>query len=118
MPQVVVYHHPNSQIKSFITSIDISAFKVEYFRNPLGKDSREALKGLGIIGESVVKEIMTIPGVEEIYIKPNEVRLKKIPSFSWEKINEKTIVILNRALRKKEMRIIKKDKSKPHTIED
>ena len=59
-----------------------------------------------------MREIMAIPGVEEIYIKPKEVRMKKSPSISWDEIEKKIIEILDRALRRKEIRVIKKDKSK------
>lgn len=111
-PRVVIYSHPNSEIKSFLTPTEISAFKVEHFKCPLREDSGEPLKGLGIIGELVVREIMAIPGVEEIYIKPKEVRMKKSPSISWDEIEKKIIEILDRALRRKEIRVIKKDKSK------
>lgn len=106
-PRVVVYRHPNSEIRSFLTSNEISTYKVEHFRNPLGEGSEEVLKGLGIIGERVAREIMAIPGVEEIYIKPKEVRMKKRHSSSWSGIEKKTIEVLKRALRRKEIRVIK-----------
>ncbi|MFH1243768.1 MAG: hypothetical protein V1689_15620 [Pseudomonadota bacterium] len=111
-PWVVVYRHPNPVIRSFLTPNKISAYRVERFKGPLDEDSEKLLKGLGTIGEMVVREIMAIPGVEELYIKPTEVRMKKNPSVSWEEIERKTIEILNRALRRREIRLIKKDKSR------
>ncbi len=111
-PRVVVYKHPNPQIRSFFTSDEISAYRVEYFKNPLREDSEEVLNELGVVGKLVVREIMAIPGVEDIYIKPREVRIKKGPSISWDKIEEKALEILNRALRRKEMRLVKKNRAR------
>jgi hypothetical protein len=107
-PRVVVYRHPNPVIRSFLTTNEVSAYRVEHFKGPIDEDSEELLKGLGTIGEMVVREIMAIPGVQELYIKPNEVRIKRIPSVSWEEIERKTIAILNRALRRKQIRLIKR----------
>ncbi len=106
-PRVVVYRHPNPVIRSFLTPIEISTYRVEHFKGSLNEDSEELLKGLGTIGEMVVREIMAIPGVEELYIKPSEVRMKKNPSVSWEEIERRTIEILNRALRRRGIRLIK-----------
>jgi len=110
-PRVVIYNHPNSEIKSFLTPKEISAYKVECFRSPLKEDADENVRSLGLIGERVVREIMAINGVEEIYIKPKEVRMKKNPSISWQEIEEKIVTILNRALKRREIRIITKEKS-------
>jgi len=108
-PRVVIYNHPNSEIKSFLTPEEISAYKVECFRSPLKEDADETVRSLGLIGERVVREIMAIRGVEEIYIKPNEVRMKKNPTISWREIEEKTVTILNRALMRREIKIITKE---------
>ena len=104
--KVVIYHHPNREIKSFLTSEEIVPPRVEYFKRPLDKDSEENLKYLGVIGVQIVKEIMAIPGVMEIRIKPKEIRMKKEPFFSWEDIEGKVLEILNRAIRRKQIRVV------------
>jgi len=102
--KVVIYHHPNGEIKSFLTPEEIFPPRVEYFKRPLDKDSEETLRSMGVIGAQVVKEIMAIPGVMEIRIKPKEIRMKKEVSFSWEDIEGKVLEILIRAIRRKQIR--------------
>jgi hypothetical protein len=106
-PKIVVYNYPNPEIKSFITTFEISSPRVEHFKKPLDKDSEDTLWQLGIIGAQIVKEIMSIPGVKEIHIKPKEIRMKKEISSSWEDIEKQVITILNRAFRKKQIKVIK-----------
>jgi len=67
-PKIVVYNYPNPEIKSFITTFEISSPRVEHFKKPLDKDSENTLCQLWIIGAQIVKEIMSIPGVKEILI--------------------------------------------------
>jgi hypothetical protein len=104
--KIVIYHHPNREIKSFLTPEQIFPPRVEYFKRPLDKDSEETLKSLGVIGAQVVKEIMAIEGVIEIRVKPNEIRMKKEGPFSWEDIEGKVLEILIRALRRKQIRVV------------
>ena len=105
--KVEIYHHPNPEIRSFLTNTEISAHRVEIFERPLEKDWGHILKELGIIGGHVVKEVMAIQEVEEIHIKPKEVRIKKATSSSWDKIEKKVVEILMRALRRKQIKVIK-----------
>lgn len=104
--KIIIYHHPNREIKSFLTPEEIFPPRVEFIRRPLGKDSEETLKSLGVIGAQVVKEIMAIEGVMEIRVKPNEIRMKKEELFSWEDIEGKILEILIRAVRKKQIRVV------------
>jgi hypothetical protein len=105
--KVEIYHHPNPEIRSFLTNTEISAHRVEIFERPLEKDWEHILKELGIIGGQVVKEVMAIQEIEEIHIKPKEVRIKKEISSSWDKIEKKVVEILTRALRRKQIKVIK-----------
>jgi len=104
--KVVIYHHPNREIKSFLTPEEIFPLRVEYFKSPLDKDSEETLKSLDAIGAQAVKEIMAIPGVMEIRVKPKEIRMKKEMFFYWEDIEGKVLEILNRAIRRKQIRVV------------
>ena len=105
--EVKIYHHPNPEIKSFLTSVAISTPRVEKFKKPLEEEWENALGPLGVIGTQVIKEILAIQEVREIQIKPKELRIKKEASCSWEKIEGKIIAILMRALQKKQFRLIK-----------
>jgi hypothetical protein len=106
-PKIGIYVHPNPEIKSFTTMEPISPPRVEHFKNPLNTQSEMTLKQLGIIGAQIVKEVMAIPGVKEIRIKPKEIRMKKEIKASWDDIEDKVCKILNRALQKKGIKIVK-----------
>jgi hypothetical protein len=105
--KVRVYHHPNREIRSFLTDLEISAPRVEKIRKPLEKEWHMTLKPLGIIGSQIVKEIMAIQGVQEIQIKPKEVRVMKEPGWSWNAIEGRIIEIVTRALKRKQIRLVK-----------
>lgn len=106
--QVKIYIHPNPEIRSFLTSTEISAYRVEKFKKPPKKDWEHTLKQLGVIGAQVAKEILAIEDVNEIHIKPKEIRIKKELSSSWESIEKKVVEILTRALRKKQIKVVKR----------
>lgn len=105
--KVEIYNHPNPQIKSFLTTVELSAPRVEIFKKPLDKNWKDSLKQLPLIGAQIVRDIMGIPGVSEIIIKPKEIRLKKETSSSWEGIEKKVIEILTSALRRKQIKMVK-----------
>jgi hypothetical protein len=106
-PKISIYVHPNPEIKSFTTMESISPPRVEYFKNPLNKEKEASLKQLGIIGAQIVKEVMAIPGVDEIRIKPKEIQMKKELNASWDDIEDMVCKILNRALQRKRIKIVK-----------
>jgi hypothetical protein len=104
--KVLVYRHPNPEMRSFLVGEEISSFRVEHFKQPLSEDSGDALKSLGRIGEKLVKEIMLLPQIKELSIKPHELLIKKEASASWEILEEKVLVMIHRALKRKKMRIV------------
>jgi len=106
--QIEIYIHPNPEIRSFLTNTEISAYRVEKFKKPLEKNWEHTLKQLGVIGAQVAKEIWAIHDVNEIHIKPKEIRIKKEISSSWETIEKKVVEILTRALRKKQIKVVKR----------
>ncbi|MBU1397758.1 MAG: NifU N-terminal domain-containing protein [Proteobacteria bacterium] len=65
------------------------------------------MKTLGSIGAWTVREIMAIHGVMEIRIKPKEILIKKEMSSSWEGIEDRVINVLKRAMRRKQIRLVK-----------
>ena len=104
--KVVIYHHPNPEMKSFLMPREVSAPRVELFRKPLDAPSEAALKHLGVVGAQIVKEIMAIHGVLQVRIKPKEIQVKKEESCSWEDILDRILEILKRAIRRKEMKVV------------
>jgi Zn-dependent membrane protease YugP len=106
--RIEIYIHPNPEIRSFLTNTEISAYRVEKFKKPPEKNWDHTLKQLGVIGAQVAKEILAIHGVNEIHIKPKEIRIKKEISSSWEAIEKKVVEILTRALRRKQIKVVKR----------
>ena len=66
---------------------------------------------MGIIGAGIVREILDIPGVKELHMKPKEILVKKEASYLWEDIEDKIVKILHRAFRRKEIRVVKTKKN-------
>jgi hypothetical protein len=106
-PEIVIYNHPNREMKSFLMPVEISALRVERFKKPLEKDLKDGLKKqLGVIGAQIVNEITSLPGVKEMTIKPKEVLVKKEIASTWEEIESPVIDILKRALRRKQFKVV------------
>ena len=108
--QVEIFLHPNPEIRSFLTKTAISSYRVEKFRKPHEKNWESTLKQLGVIGAQVTREILAIHDVHEIHIKPKEIRVKQKGSSSWEAIETKILEILVRALRKKQIKLVKRQR--------
>jgi len=105
---IEVYLHPNPEIRSYLTHRAISPPRVGIFRNPLDEEARGALRTLGEIPARIVMDILSLPGVEEVHIKPKEIRVKKSITVTWETIQGPIIETLRRSLRRKGIRIVKK----------
>ena len=105
--EIVIYDHPNREMKSFLTQVELSPPRLEHFKKPLDTESQAILAQLGLIGSQLVKEIMALPGVMSLRIKPKEIMVKKEVSASWEDIQDKILLILRRSLRKKGMKIVR-----------
>jgi hypothetical protein len=104
---IKIYQHPNPELKSFLTPIHIFPPQVHHLKNPLGEPTERALTQLNSVQVQTLKEMMAVPGVKEVYIKPNEIRMKKELSASWQEIETAILKILGRALRRLEIRIVK-----------
>jgi hypothetical protein len=102
-----IYHHPNPEIRSFLTQEDLFPPRVVLYKSPLNENTDEDFKKMGVFGSQIVREIMSLSGVKEIRVKPKEVRMTKAESASWADIEGKVCQILDRALRKKRIRRIK-----------
>jgi hypothetical protein len=104
---IKIYHHPNPEIRSFLTQEDLFPPRVTLYKNPLDNTAEEEFKKTGTLGSQIVRDIMALSGVKEIRVKPKEVRMKKEEKTSWDDIEDKVCRILDRALRKKRIKRIK-----------
>ena len=104
---ITIYHHPNPEIRSFLTQEDLFPPRVTLYQNPLNETADEDFKNTGPFGSQIVRDIMSLSGVKEIRIKPKEIRMKKEENASWGDIEQRVCRILDRALRKKQIRRVK-----------
>jgi len=86
---------------------DIFPARVAFFKNPFDEIGHEQLQRLDTITSQIVRDIMALPGVKEMRIKPKEIRMKKEELASWDDIEDHVCQILNRALRKKQIKRVK-----------
>jgi len=105
--EITIYRHPNREMRSFLMPVELIPPRVEYFTKPIGTESRAALAQLGQIGDRTVREILSLPDVASLWINPKEIRVKKEASASWEGLEEKILLVLNRSLRRKAMRVVR-----------
>ena len=105
---VRVYHHPNKEIRSYLTQDEITNPLHEAFENPLTEDEDRLAARLGSIGTHVVKEILALSGVAQIRFKPKEIRVRKIPDVTWDDLEPEILRIVERAVRRRRMRVLKR----------
>ena len=105
--KIDIYIHPNPEIRSFLTTQDVFPPRVEVFCPPLSDKDAPRLHALGIIGAQIIKDILSLPGIREVRIKPKEVRIIKVLSIDWEDIQERIVTSLTRALRKRQLKLVR-----------
>ncbi|MBW1798832.1 MAG: hypothetical protein JRJ21_10635 [Deltaproteobacteria bacterium] len=93
--KIEIYNHPNPEIKSFLTTVELSAPRVEIFKKTLDKNWEGSLNQLPLIATQIIKDIMAIPGMREIHI-----------TSSWDGIEKRVIEILTSAIRRKQMKLV------------
>lgn len=108
---VRVYFHPNLEIRSYLTSDPIMKPQVEAFEKPLREPPGRLKAKLGIIGGQAVGELLSVSGVTKIRIKPKEVIIHKDPHVSWDDLEDEILCIMNRAVRKSRMHVLKRQKA-------
>ncbi len=105
--EVRVYRHPNPEIRSYLTNEEITKPRLEAFQRPPGEDPELLAKRLGTIGAQVILELTAVPGVQEVRIKPKEVRIRKAPFASWEAMEDQILRILASAVRRSRLRLLR-----------
>ncbi len=104
-----IYLHPNEENRSYLTSHAITKPRVEVFAPPLDVDPGGLAARLGTIGAQAVQELLAVPGVARIRIKPKEVRIQKSARASWDDMESDVLRILKRAVRKSRIRVVPAD---------
>ncbi len=106
--EIRIYHHPNPEIRSYLVPIPITRLRVERFPGPPEDLPQDLPDRLGVLGAQVVRELLSLPQVAELTIKPKEIRLKKRSRASWESFEAQILTILQRGLQKRQWRLVKK----------
>ena len=104
---VRVYYHPNTEIRSYLTQDEITNPLYETFENPLNDNYDTLAQRLGTIGARVVQEILALPEVAQIRFKPKEIRVRKTPLAVWDDLEPEILRIVERAVRRSRMRVLK-----------
>lgn len=76
------------------------------FWSPLRESSEKYLEGVGKIGGSLVRELLTISGVVMVFITPYEVIVDKGAAFNWEDIEPSVVRALKKAFDEVEHEVI------------
>lgn len=82
-PKLIVKSFPNKQIREYSMDVEICESRREEFYRPLRDSSENPLNRLGKVGKTMVKNIMSIPGVTEVTIDPYSLRIEIAEAFSW-----------------------------------
>lgn len=67
----------------FHTNFEVSQSVIEDFRRPLRDSSESYLKKIGYDGATLVRQLMALPGVTEVWMQPYEVTVTIAQAFSW-----------------------------------
>ena len=103
---ITVYEHPNPQLRSFFISASTLPPRVEVFHKSSLDGSWENMQGLGSIGLRMAKELLEIPGLKELRMRPGEILVKKHRAAAWLDIEPEVRRILQRALRKQQIHLV------------
>ena len=105
---IQIYRHPNPEIRSYLTTDMIARPVFDTFEPPFKENPDRLSTRLGMIGAQVVREILSVPGIAQLRIKPKELRIKKEAAASWDDMEEAILRIVDRALRKSRMHVLKR----------
>ena len=79
----VLIHNNVRTTREFSTNFEISKAQTRDFWRPLRDSSEEHLTEIGLDGAKLVRKLMDIPGVTEIWIHPYQVTVKIGKAFDW-----------------------------------
>lgn len=68
---------------AFNTTFEVSADTTNMFRRPLRESSNRYLARVGDPGASIVKAVLSLPGICSVTIESYEIRVEKGEAFDW-----------------------------------
>ncbi|MCX6705265.1 MAG: hypothetical protein NT162_02920 [Candidatus Woesebacteria bacterium] len=81
--KVLVEKRSGDRSEAFHTHFEISRSVIEDFRRPLRDSSQSYLTKIGPNGERLVRSLMDLPGVIQIWMQPYEVSVEIAKAFDW-----------------------------------
>jgi len=100
IPKIRREFTPNLFYRRYHVNTTISESRIQHFYAPLRASSEEYLDELGPIGDSLVREVFSIHGVNEVFISPYEISVIIGKVFEWEDIEPSVIEALKRTFGK------------------
>jgi hypothetical protein len=93
---VVDYCSPNERdhFRIFHTRFIVSKSRIENFDKPLRPSSERYLREVGEPGITLVRRIISIPGVIKVWIEPYEIAVEISKAYSFEEIEPKVLEAL------------------------
>lgn len=95
--EIKVETHPNEDIRTYHTNFEISNSHLEIFYRPLRESSDEYLKKVGRKGSILIRRLMKIPGITEIFSAPYSVGVKKGQNFIWGEIEPQILETIEKS---------------------
>lgn len=90
---------PNPQVRVFHINRKISDMHILSFTFPINdKADKENLEVIGETGQSIVKRLNEIEGINEIYVKAYGISVEKAPMFDWSSLEPQIVVVLKETL--------------------
>jgi len=93
---ITVEECPNVNWRRFCITVEISKSSRSFW-SPLELISKQRLMEMGKRGATLVKAVLTIPGVYKVEVYPDFIYVAKNVSYTWEIIEPRVIEALKKA---------------------
>lgn len=87
---------PNPQVLVFHVNRVISRAAIQDFWRPLRENSEQYLAKVGKKGAEIVRRVLRLPGVSEVFISPYELSVTIAGVYSWESLEPSILKVLCR----------------------
>jgi hypothetical protein len=81
--KVVIHEDHQATRREYHTNFEVSKSRIQDFKRPLADWTEGYLKEIGPEGASLVRKLMALPGVVEIWMRPYEVDVEIGKVFNW-----------------------------------
>lgn len=101
-PRIVVEQVPNRDIHVYHVTMEVSNTPLHEFRRPIERPSSDKyLKEVGERGTKLVKSLLHLPGVDDVWISPYRLSVTKGNAFDWDDIEPEVLAILKKGFGRK-----------------